>query len=91
MTCGSCSTTSCRISINPCTRDETRAEHNEIEARMLYRSWQKEHTYRGFPLVRDYSCFAYQIAQNSSQHTWALFFDRDVQRVTEAAWAPGRE
>ena len=26
---------------------ETRAEHNEIEAQMLYRSWQKDHTYRG--------------------------------------------
>src|SRR5207245_9366648 len=24
---------------------ETRAEHNEIEARMLYYSWQKDHTY----------------------------------------------
>src|SRR5215831_12017482 len=35
---------------------ETRAEHNEIEAKMLYRSWQKEHPYRGFRLVRNYSC-----------------------------------
>ena len=65
---------------------ETRAEHNEIEARMLYRSWQKEHTYRGFILVKNYSCFAYEIAQNSSQHTRALFFDRDIKRVTELAW-----
>jgi len=65
---------------------ETRAEHNEIEAKMLYRSWQKKYTYRGFTLVRDYSCFAYQIAQNSSQHTRALFFERDVKRVTELAW-----
>ncbi len=65
---------------------ETRAEHNEIEVRMLYRSWQKEHTYRGFTLVRDYSCFAHEIAQNSSQHTRALFFDRDIKRVTELAW-----
>jgi len=65
---------------------ETRAEHNEIEARMLYRSWQKEHTYRGFTLVRDYSCFAHEIAQNSSQHTRALFFDRDIKHVTELAW-----
>ena len=65
---------------------ETRAEHSEIEARMLYRSWQKDHAYRGFALVRDYSCFADQIAQNSSQHTRALFFDRDIKRVTEIAW-----
>jgi hypothetical protein len=65
---------------------ETRAEHNEIEAKMLYRSWQKEHTNRGFTLVRDYSCFAYQIAQTSSQHTRTLFFDRDIKRVTELAW-----
>jgi hypothetical protein len=65
---------------------ETRAEHNEIEARMLYRSWQKEHTYSGFTLVRDYSCFAHEIAQNSSQHTRALFWDRDILRVTELAW-----
>src|SRR5438093_13521754 len=36
---------------------ETRAEHNEIEAQMLYRSWQKDHTYRGFMLVKNYSCF----------------------------------
>ena len=52
----------------------------------VYRSWQKEHTYRGFTLVRDYSCFAYQIAQTSSQHTRTLFFDRDIKRVTELAW-----
>src|SRR5215470_14050184 len=65
---------------------ETRAEHSEIEARMLYRSWQKDHAYRGFALVRDYSYFAYQIAQNSSQHIRALFFDRDIKRVTELAW-----
>src|SRR5262250_1664605 len=57
-----------------------------IEARMLYRSWQKKYTYRGFTLVRDYSCFAYQIAQNSSQHIRALFFERDIKRVTEIAW-----
>jgi hypothetical protein len=37
-------------------------------------------------LVRNYSCFAYEIAQNSSQHARALFFDRDVRRVTETAW-----
>ena len=61
---------------------ETWSEHNEIEARMLYRSWQKEHSYGGFRLVRDYSCFAYEIAQNSSQHTRTLFFDRDITRVT---------
>jgi hypothetical protein len=65
---------------------ETRAEHKEIEARMLYRSWQKEHTYRGFTLVKNYSCFAYQIAENSSQHVRALFFDRDIKWVTEISW-----
>ena len=65
---------------------ETRAEHNEIEARMLYRSWQKGHRYRGFTLVRDYSSFAHEIAQTSSQHTRTLFFDRDIKRVTELAW-----
>jgi len=53
---------------------------------MLYRSWQRDHTYRGFTLVRDYSCFAHEIAQTSSQHTRALFFDRDILRVTEVAW-----
>ena len=42
---------------------ETRAEHNEVEAQMLYRSWQKDHTYRGFMLVKNYSCFAYEIAR----------------------------
>jgi hypothetical protein len=65
---------------------ETRAEHNEIEAKMLYCSWQKDHTYRGFMLVKNYSCFAYEIAQNSSQHARALFFDRDIKGVTEIAW-----
>ena len=65
---------------------ETRAEHNEIEAKMLYRSWQKDHTYRGFMRVKSYSCFAYEIAQNSSQHARALFFDREIKRVTEIAW-----
>ena len=53
---------------------------------MLYRSWQKEHTYRGFRLVENYTCFAYEIAQNSSQYARALFFDRDIKRVTEIAW-----
>jgi hypothetical protein len=64
---------------------ETRAEHNEVEAQMLYRSWQKDHAYRGFMLVKNYSCFAYEIAQNSSQHARALFFDREIKRVTEIA------
>ena len=65
---------------------DTRAEHNEVEAQMLYRSWQKDHAYRGFMLVKNYSCFAYEIAQNSSQHARALFFDREIKRVTEIAW-----
>jgi hypothetical protein len=65
---------------------ETRAEHNEVEAQMLYGSWQQEHTYRGFMLVKNYPCFAYEIAQNSSQHARALFFDRDIKRVTEIGW-----
>ena len=65
---------------------ETRAEHNEVDAQMLYRSWRKDHMYRGFMLVRNYSCFAYEIAQNSSQHARALFFDREIKRVTEIVW-----
>ena len=65
---------------------ETRAEHNEIETQMLYRSWQKDHTYRGFMLVKNYSCFAYKIARNSSQHARALFFDREIKRITQIAW-----
>jgi hypothetical protein len=65
---------------------ETRAEHNEIETQMLYYRWQKEHTYRGFILVKNYSCFAYEIAQRSSEHTRALFFDREIKRVTEITW-----
>jgi hypothetical protein len=65
---------------------ETRAEHDEIEAQMLYRSWQKDHTYRGFVLVKNYACFAHQIAEKSSRHARALFFDRDIKRVTEIAW-----
>ena len=64
---------------------ETRAEHNEIETQMLYRSWQKDHTYRGFMLVKNYSCFAYEIAEKSSQHARALFFDREIRRVTGVA------
>jgi hypothetical protein len=44
---------------------------------MLYRSWQRDRTYRGFMLVKNYSCFAYEIAQNSSQHVRALLFSRD--------------
>jgi hypothetical protein len=65
---------------------ETRAEHNEIETQMLYRSWQKDRTYRGFMLVKSYSCHADEIAQNSSLHARALFFDRGIKRVTEIAW-----
>ena len=45
-----------------------------------------DHTYRGFMLVRNYSCFAYEIAQNSSQHAGALFFEREIKRITEIAW-----
>jgi hypothetical protein len=65
---------------------ETRAEHKEIEAQMLYRSKQKDHTYRGFRLAKNYACFAHAIVQNSSQHAWALFFDREIRRITEIAW-----
>src|SRR4029453_3038209 len=65
---------------------ETRAEHNEIEAQMLYRSWQKDHTYRGFVLVKNYACFAHEIAEKSSHHARALFFDREIKRITQIAW-----
>jgi len=65
---------------------ETRAEHDEIEAQMLYHSWRSDHAYRGFVLVKSYSCFAYEIAHNSSRHARALFFDREIKRVTETAW-----
>jgi hypothetical protein len=65
---------------------ETRTEHNEIEAQMLYRAWQKDHRYRGFILIKNYTCFAYEIAQNSSQYARALFFDREIRRVTEIGW-----
>ena len=53
---------------------------------MLYRLWQKDHTYRGFKLIKNYACFAHEIAQNSSQHARALFFDREIKRVTEISW-----
>jgi hypothetical protein len=65
---------------------ETRAEHHEVEDQMLYRSWQKDHTYRGFMLIKNYSCFAYSIAEKSSPHARALFFDREIERVTDSAW-----
>ena len=65
---------------------ETRAEHHEVEDQMLYRSWQKDHTYRGFILIKNYPCFAYSIAEKSSQHARALFFDREIERVTDSAW-----
>jgi hypothetical protein len=65
---------------------ETRAEHHEVEDQMLYRSWRKEHGYRGFIVVTDYSCFAYAIAEKSSPHARALFFDREIPRITEIAW-----
>ena len=50
---------------------------------MMSRSWQKKHTCRGFMLIKDYRCFAYV---NSSQYARALFFDREIKRVTEIAW-----
>ena len=37
-------------------------------------------------LVKNYGCYAYDIAENSSQHARALLFDREVKRVTESAW-----
>ena len=42
--------------------------------------------YRGFVLVKHYRCFAYSIAEKSSQHARALFFDREIERVTDIAW-----
>jgi zinc dependent phospholipase C len=65
---------------------ETRAEHHEVEDQMLSRSWRNDHTYRGFVLVKDYSCFAYSIAEKSSRHARTLFFDRQIERVTDIAW-----
>jgi len=35
---------------------------------MLYFSWHKEYTYRGFMLLKNYSCFAYETAQKFSEH-----------------------
>src|SRR5207249_3847165 len=43
---------------------ETRAEHDELEAQMLYYSWPADRKYRGFVLVKSYSCFGYEIARN---------------------------
>jgi hypothetical protein len=40
----------------------------------------------GFMLVKNYSCFGHEIAQNSSQHARALSFCREIKRVTEIAW-----
>ena len=37
-------------------------------------------------LVKSYSCFAYEIAEKSSQQARALFFDREIKRVTDIAW-----
>jgi len=37
-------------------------------------------------LIKNYAFFPYEIAQNSSQHARALFFDREINRVTEIAW-----
>jgi hypothetical protein len=65
---------------------ETRAEHNEIEAQVLYRDWPKDHIFRGFMLVKNYSCFAHEVAEKSSHHARALFFDREIKRVTQIAW-----
>lgn len=45
---------------------------------MLYRDGQKDHRYRGFILIKNYTCFAFEIAQNSSQYALALFFGREI-------------
>ena len=37
-------------------------------------------------LIKNYPCFAYSIAEKSSQHARALFFDREIERVTDSAW-----
>jgi hypothetical protein len=44
-------------------------------SQLLYRDWQKDHRYRVFILIKNYTCFASEIAQNSSQYAPALFFD----------------
>src|SRR5262249_32218676 len=65
---------------------ETRAQHDESESPMRDGSRQEGHADRGLVLVKSYSCFAYEIAHDSSRHARALFFDRQITRVTEIAW-----
>jgi hypothetical protein len=38
-------------------------------------------------LIKNYAFFPYEIAQNSSQRARALFFDREIKRITERARA----
>ena len=61
-------------------------DFNQSRPRCFYCSWQKDHAYGGVILVKNYSCFGYEIAQKSSEHARALFLDREIKRVIEIAW-----
>ena len=60
------------------------ARLNEVLAAMRARRWWV--TCRGFILVKNYSCLAYETAQRSSTHARALSFDREMKRVIEISW-----
>ena len=66
-------------------RDPRRAPR-EVEDQMLYRSWQKDHGTAASCSSRITPASAYSIAEKSSQHARALFFDREIERVTDSAW-----
>jgi hypothetical protein len=80
--------TSYRISNQPlhAAWGETRAEHHEVEDPDALPVLAEGPHIPRFMFVKNYSCFAYEIAQQSSQHARTLFFDREIKRITEIAW-----
>jgi hypothetical protein len=65
---------------------ETRAEHNEVEAQMLYRSWQKNTRTAASCSSRTIPASRMRSRRIPHSMHGPSFFDREIGRVTELAW-----
>ena len=66
---------------------ETAQEHAAYESRAFYRDWPgKKYGYRGFYVVKSYTCFAYDTANNSSRYAWSILSGAFDERLIEITW-----
>jgi Zinc dependent phospholipase C len=71
------------------TYDETRAEHAAYESVAYFREWPgdtKKYGYRGFKLVNDYKCFAYEAAERSGVYIQEARSSAPYRHVVEETW-----